>query len=188
MENRRAHFRIATQVSFQLAKISPEQVNVETLKRLAHPQHFLSQKMAKIDQDNSQLLKLIEDRHREIAAYLKGQDEKFDILNQIINTQQFKSFKPPKSCVVSPDAVALPFRVEGEANDNFFVELLLRPESLYIPAIARLVRIDENKDKLSSILQFRVISELDRDRIFKHMRQVEAKQRRTESTPDESES
>lgn len=178
MENRRAHFRITTRASFQISQISKNQASVETLKRLAHPQHFLSQKLTKIDQDNSQLLKLIEDRHREIAAYLKGQDEKIDLLNQLINTQQFKNFKAPANCVISPDAVALPYRIEGEAGDLFFIELLFRPESLYIPAIAKLIRIDQDKDKLSSIFQFKIISELDRDRIFKHMRQVESSQRR----------
>jgi len=179
MDNRRNHFRVSSLVKFQLTSISEQDCSYERLNELADKNHYLLNQLDKVRNENNQALKLIDDGYRDVATYLKGTDTQIEILAQIVLSRQFERLTMCNQCIISPDAIAIPTEGQYPLDSHFFIEMVLLPQWLYVPAIAKVVRTDEQMDKHITVLQFQYINDFDSDKIGKHVRLIEAEMRRS---------
>jgi hypothetical protein len=178
--NRRTYFRIHTNLNYELIEISSEEASIETLHRLAHKDYHLLKEVSRLQYESKAMLNLIEDKNREVAAFLQTVEQRIDTLSHLVIGQQMQFTDSALSSDLSAGGLRLIINKSYEINQYAFLHLLLCPSMLYIPTIAKVIKVEPMTEGYSVFFEFDYIEEDDRDKIIKHVIQLQALQKRHE--------
>jgi hypothetical protein len=178
--NRRNYFRIHTNLNYELVEIDAEDVSLNTLHALAHHDYQLLKEMTRLQSESNSTLGVIEDKHREVAAYLQTIDQRLNTLSYLVIARQMEFKDKALLSDLSASGIRLALKNKYRIDQHVFFHLLLSPCMLYIPTIAKVIKISEQNKAYSVVFEFVYIEEDDRDKIAKHVIKLQAFQKRQE--------
>jgi hypothetical protein len=176
--NRRNYFRIHTNLNYELIELEPDQISMKSLRALAHPDYQLLKEMARLQSESNATLSHIEDKNREVAAYLQTIDQRVNTLSYLVIGRQMEFKEKALSSDLSAGGLKILLKKEYAINQHVFFHLLLSPSMLYVPTIAKVIKIEPAEAGFIVVFEFIYIDEDDRDKIAKHVIKLQAMQKR----------
>ncbi len=171
---RREFFRIDDEITMQL---SPANGSADaSIKTLPEEFEILNQ-LRRLDQDNVQVLRIIQDKHRDIAHYLKVQNEKLDILSRYIANQLKDSFQQEK-VNISGNGLKFYSNKNYVLDSDWHLKILLFPDCYGFYCQAKVVNVDKQGDQNEIALEFTTIEQHDQDALIKHITRLQSKRLR----------
>ncbi len=146
----------------------------------ALPEEFeILNQLRRLDQDNVQVLRIIQDKNRDIAHYLKVQNEKLDILSRYIANQLKDSFQQQK-VNISGNGLKFFSRDTFALNSDWHLKILLFPDCYGFYCQAKVVNVEQHgdNDENEIALEFTTIEQHDQDALIKHITRLQSKRLR----------
>ncbi|WP_144394326.1 PilZ domain-containing protein [Pleionea sediminis] len=173
-EERREFFRIDDCVTMQLIPFNAS--DGKEVKALPEEFEILNQ-LRKVELESAQTFRAIQEKHRDIAHYLKVQNEKFDILANYIANQLKGSFEQEK-VNISGNGLQFTSPKPYPINSRWHLKLLLFPDCYGLYCEAKVVKCDPVKDAHKIAIEFRNLHERDQDALIKHITKLQSKKLR----------
>ncbi|WMS88051.1 PilZ domain-containing protein [Pleionea litopenaei] len=180
-EERRDFFRIEDTVTMQLAPVIAGDSGEPKL-----PDVFLTlNQLRRLDSENSQLLRLIQDKHRDVARYLSMQNEKFELLSQMLVKQLESSFSK-YNVNISGSGLKLSLEQPAEIGSEWHLTILLYPDCFGFYTKGKVSQCDQEPEtgNYQIAFEFTELKQHDQDELVKHITKMQSKQLRKERLGD----
>ncbi len=178
---RRDFFRIEDEVSMELTPYHGDDA-LPSLAQLNEnlPESFLTlNQLRKLDNDNKQLLRNIQDKHRDIAQYLKVQNDKLEIFARLIISQLSGGFVN-RVVNISGNGLAFDYEQELAVDTLCVLTLMLQPDCYGFACIAKVIKCEADKGRYRIALEFKDIKTADQDELVRHITRLQSQQLRKE--------
>jgi hypothetical protein len=180
-DEKREFYRIDDEITMEFAPVEElPSAESQSLLKTQLPEAFraLSQ-LRQFDSESQQLMQLIANKHRDIAAYLKIQNKKIDLLARTLASQLKGNFKQYK---VNISGKGLRFiHTEALPEDSLWqLRILLFPDCVGLECIARVISCEAVEQGYQIVFEFSDIQQQDQDALIKHITQLQSEQLRKE--------
>lgn len=182
VQDNRNYYRIEDRAGLEFLPINENIISDENARfPIAVSPHFqLLNKLRTIDADNSKLLRSIGEKDRNLQSYLKGTDQKIELLAQtLVSCDERMKDEHLKSITLSEGGISFRHYDFMESGQCLAIKLTLLPSCIGLLLYGRVVNYssDSNGNHLINI-SFENISESSRSLIARHVLLYQAKQRR----------
>jgi len=182
-QERRDFFRIEDEVTMQLtpqsAPLGDDTSPVDQLDSSLPEEFIILNQLRKLDNDSVQLMRSIQDKHRDIAQYFKTQNDKFELLSRYIANQLKDNFKLHQ---VNISGSGLKFHDSKEypVNSNWHLKLLLYPDCYGFYCQTKVIQCEPKNKGFDVTLEFTNINTHDQDELVKHITRLQSQKLRKE--------
>lgn len=181
MKNR-TYFRIEDQVAIDIVPVEMPATNngILDFPLQVSPDFSLLNQLQSIENENSALLHIITEKDRSIGAYLKGINEKINLLaTTIIQSNNQTSNMHRKTITLSEGGISLTYDKQLTPKTFIAIKMLLFPSNIGLLLYGQVVSCNKhsNEEYLLSI-SFEQLTKTNRQIIAKHVLQHQAKIRR----------
>jgi len=182
VQDNRNFYRIEDRAGLEFIPVSDNFVNDENASfPIPVSTHFqLLNQLRAIDADNSQLLRSIGEKDRNLQAYLKGTDQKIELLAQaLVSCDESLKNEHLKTITLSEGGLSFHHYESIESGQYLAIKLTLLPSCIGLLLYGKVVNYssDSNGNHLINI-NFENIDESSRSLIARHVLLYQAKQRR----------
>ncbi|NVJ62095.1 MAG: PilZ domain-containing protein [Gammaproteobacteria bacterium] len=174
-QERRDFFRIDDVVTMELSPIESgdfDAADLPTAFKLLH-------EIRKIDGENAALLLNIQEKYRDLANYLRSQNEKLDTIARHFIDQLGGNFKR-QEVNISGGGLKFESQTEYPVGSMWHLKLMLYPDCYGFYCTTKVVQSDKNGDRYTIGLEFEEINTHDQDELVKHITKLQSKQLRQE--------
>jgi len=182
VQDNRNFYRIEDRAGLEFIPVNENIINDENASfPIAVSPHFqLLNKLRTIDADNTKLLRSIGEKDRNLQSYLKGTDQKIELLAQtLVSCDESMKDEHLKSITLSEGGISFRHYDFMESGQYLALKLTLLPSCIGLLLYGKVVNYssDNNGNHLTNI-SFENISESSRSLIARHVLLYQAKQRR----------
>jgi hypothetical protein len=180
-DEKREFYRIDDEITMEFTPASSDDVSEAlSLARALMPEAFqtLSQ-LRQIDGESQQLMQLIQNKHREIAAYLKIQNKKINLLAKTIASQLKGDFKHYQ-VNISGKGLRFVHSTALPVDSLWQLRILLFPDCVGLACIAKVIACEPVSKGYQVVFEFTDILQQDQDALIKHITQLQSEQLRKE--------
>lgn len=164
---RREYFRIDDLAIVSLQKIDGKQSLGELKSK--HSSFLLGSTINAIEIENQNLLNNIKRSSPDIARYLESINKKIDLIsNHLLESSIESSHQVETAIDLSASGIGVKISGDHSAQDIVMIKLLLLPEKKGIICIGEIKRIKTDNDETILCIDFKEITEADRELIIKH--------------------
>ncbi|NVK86898.1 MAG: PilZ domain-containing protein [Gammaproteobacteria bacterium] len=179
-QERRDFFRIDDVIRLQLSAVKPGNASETGLP----PALATLNQLRRLDSENAQVLRQINDKHRDIARYLTLQNEKFEMLAQLLVDQLNIDFNEV-AANISGSGFKITLEQAPSEGSEWHIRVLLLPDcfSFYCRGkVSQCEAIAGNRFEVA--YEFTEIDSGDQDELVKYITKKQSKQLRAQRLGD----
>ena len=177
-EDRREYYRIEDTIALEIRTLSaPEAAGQEVLQD-ASPLFNLLSELHLSEFESQHLLRQINERDRNIAAFLKSQNKRIDLLSQVIAITVLGQIGEPQPVIISEGGIDFQHPSPIAAGAHLSVKLVLMPQALGLLLRARVTHCDRKGDGYDVGTEFEHLTDAQRQLLARHILQKQAQERR----------
>ncbi|MGF0237093.1 PilZ domain-containing protein [Rhodococcus sp. IEGM1300] len=177
-EDRREYYRIEDMIALEIRPLSaPEAAGQEVLQD-ASPLFNLLSELHLSEFESQHLLRQINERDRAIAAFLKVQNKRIDLLSQVIAITVLGQIGDPQPVIISEGGIDFQHPTPISAGAHLSVKLVLMPQALGLLLRARVTHCDRKGDGYDVGTEFEHLTDAQRQLLARYILQKQAQERR----------
>ncbi|WP_433766787.1 PilZ domain-containing protein [Pseudomonas putida] len=177
-EDRREYYRIEDTIALEIRPLSaPEAAGQEVLQD-ASPLFNLLSELHLSEFESQHLLRQISERDRNLAAFLKSQNKRIDLLSQVIAITALGHIGEPQPVIISEGGIDFQHPTPFDVNARLSVKLVLMPQALGLLLRARVTHCDRKGDGYDVGSEFEHLTDAQRQLLARHILQKQAQERR----------
>ena len=185
-EDRREYYRIEDMIALEIRLLSaPEALGQEVLQD-ASPLFNLLSELHLSEFESQHLLRQISERDRNLAAFLKSQNKRIDLLSQVIAITVLGQIGEPQPVIISEGGIDFQHPSPIAAGSRLSIKLVLMPQALGLLLRARVTHCDRKGDGFDVGTEFEHLTDAQRQLLARHILQKQAQERRLARELNES--
>ncbi|WP_192561802.1 PilZ domain-containing protein [Pseudomonas gozinkensis] len=185
-EDRREYYRIEDMIALEIRPLSaPEAAGQEVLQD-ASPLFNLLSELHLSEFESQHLLRQISERDRAIAAFLKSQNKRIDLLSQVVALTVLGHIGEPQSVILSEGGIDFQHPTPIATGAHLSVKLVLMPQALGLLLRARVTHCDRKGDGYDVGTEFEHLTDAQRQLLARYILQKQAQERRLAREQNES--
>jgi hypothetical protein len=128
--------------------------------------------------ESQHLLRQISERDRNLAAFLKSQNKRIDLLSQVIAITVLGQIGEPQPVIISEGGVDFQYPTPIAAGARLSIKLVLMPQALGLLLRARVTHCDPKDDGYDIGTEFEHPTDAQRQLLARYILQKQAQERR----------
>ncbi len=185
-EDRREYYRIEDMIALEIRPLSaPEAAGQEVLQD-ASPLFNLLSELHLSEFESQHLLRQISERDRAIAAFLKSQNKRIDLLSQVVALTVLGHIGEPQPVIISEGGIDFQYPTPIATGAHLSVKLVLMPQALGLLLRARVTHCDPKGDGYDVGTEFEHLTDAQRQLLARYILQKQAQERRLAREQNES--
>ena len=185
-EDRREYYRIEDMIALEIRPLSATEATGQEVLQDASPLFNLLSELHLSEFESQHLLRQISERDRNLAAFLKSQNKRIDLLSQVIAITALGQIGEPQPVIISEGGVDFQHPTPIAAESRLSVKLVLMPQALGLLLRARVTHCDRRGDGYDVGTEFEHLTDAQRQLLARHILQRQAQERRLARELNES--
>ncbi|RAI70766.1 PilZ domain-containing protein [Pseudomonas fluorescens] len=177
-EDRREYYRIEDTIALEIRPLSATEAAGQEVLQDASPLFNLLSELHLSEFESQHLLRQISERDRTIAAFLKSQNKRIDLLSQVIAITVLGQIGEPQPVIISEGGIDFQHPSPIAAGAHLSVKLVLMPQALGLLLRARVTHCDRKGDGYDVGTEFEHLTDAQRQLLARHILQKQAQERR----------
>ncbi|KQZ78049.1 MULTISPECIES: PilZ domain-containing protein [Pseudomonas] len=177
-EDRREYYRIEDTIALEIRPLSATEATGQEVLQDASPLFNLLSELHLSEFESQHLLRQINERDRNIAAFLKSQNKRIDLLSQVIALTVLGQIGEPQPVIISEGGIDFQHPTPIAAGSRLSVKLVLMPQALGLLLRARVTHCDRKGDGFDVGTEFEHLTDAQRQLLARHILQKQAQERR----------
>jgi hypothetical protein len=185
-EDHREYYRIEDMIALEIRPLSaPEALGQEVLQDASQLFNLLSE-LHLSEYESQHLLRQISERDRPLAAFLKSQNKRIDLLSQVIAITVLGQIGEPQPVTISEGGIDFQYPTPLAAGARLSVKLVLMPQALGLLLRARVIHCDRQGDGYAIGTAFEHATDAQRQLLARYILHKQAQERRLAREQTES--
>ncbi|MFC6336458.1 PilZ domain-containing protein [Pseudomonas sp. CCM 7891] len=177
-EDRREYYRIEDMIALEISPLSgPEAASKEVLLDDSPLFNLLSE-LHLSEFESQHLLRQIGERDRTLAAFLKVQNKRIDLLSQIMAQSLLSEIGTPQPVIISEGGIEFQHPSAVAPGSQLAVKLVLMPQALGLLLRAKVTHCNARGDGFELSTEFEAMTDAQRQLLARHILQKQAQERR----------
>ncbi len=177
-EERREYYRIDDMIALQIKPLSgPDAASKEVLLDDSPLFNLLSE-LHLSEFEAQHLLRQISEKDRSLAAFLKVQNKRLDLLSQVMARGLLNEVGAPQPVILSEGGIDFQHPTPLPADTQLAVKLVLMPQALGLLLRARVTHCDPKGDGFDVGTEFESMTDAQRQLLARYILQKQAQERR----------
>ena len=185
-EDRREYYRIEDMIALEIRPLSALEAAGQEVLQDASPLFNLLSELHLSEFESQHLLRQISERDRNLAAFLKSQNKRIDLLSQVIAITVLGQIGEPQPVIISEGGIDFQHPSPIAAGSRLSVKLVLMPQALGLLLRARVTHCDRKGDGFDVGTEFEHLTDAQRQLLARHILQRQAQERRLARELNES--
>ncbi|VVO83049.1 hypothetical protein PS893_01904 [Pseudomonas fluorescens] len=177
-EDRREYYRIEDTIALEIRPLSASEAADQEVLQDASPLFNLLSELHLSEFESQHLLRQINERDRNIAAFLKSQNKRIDLLSQVIAITVLGQIGEPQPVIISEGGIDFQHPSPIAAGAHLSVKLVLMPQALGLLLRAHVTHCDRKGDGYDVGTEFEHLTDAQRQLLARHILQKQAQVRR----------
>ena len=177
-EDRREYYRIEDTIALEIRPLSATEAAGQEVLQDASPLFNLLSELHLSEFESQHLLRQISERDRTIAAFLKSQNKRIDLLSQVIAITALGQIGEPQPVNISEGGIGFQHPSPIATGARLSVKLVLMPQALGLLLRARVTHCDRKGDGYDVGTEFEHLTDAQRQLLARHILQKQAQERR----------
>ena len=177
-EDRREYYRIEDTIALEIRPLSATEATGQEVLQDASPLFNLLSELRLSEFESQHLLRQISERDRNLAAFLKSQNKRIDLLSQVIAITVLGQIGEPQPVIISEGGIDFQHPSPIAAGARLSVKLVLMPQALGLLLRARVTHCDRKGDGYDVGTEFEHLTDAQRQLLARHILQKQAQERR----------
>ncbi|OOQ45448.1 PilZ domain-containing protein [Pseudomonas fluorescens] len=177
-EDRREYYRIEDTIALEIRPLSATEATGQEVLQDASPLFNLLSELHLSEFESQHLLRQISERDRNLAAFLKSQNKRIDLLSQVIAITVLGQIGEPQPVIISEGGIDFQHPSPIAAGARLSVRLVLMPQALGLLLRARVTHCDRKGDGYDVGTEFEYLTDAQRQLLARHILQKQAQERR----------
>ena len=177
-EERREYYRIDDMIALQIKSLSaPEAASKEVLQD-ASPLFNLLSELHLSEFEAQHLLRQLSEKDRTLAAFLKVQNKRLDLLSQIMAQSLRDELGAPQPVIISEGGIDFQHPTPLAPGAHLAIKLVLMPQALGLLLRARVTHCDPKGTGFDVGTEFEAMTDAQRQLLARYILQKQAQERR----------
>ncbi|WP_434710028.1 PilZ domain-containing protein [Pseudomonas sp. R1-1] len=185
-EDRREYYRIEDMIALEIRPLSAPEAAGEEVLQDASPLFNLLSELHLSEFESQHLLRQISERDRAIAAFLKSQNKRIDLLSQVVALTVLGHIGEPQPVIISEGGIDFQYPTPVATGAHLSVKLVLMPQALGLLLRARVTHCDPKGDGYDVGTEFEHLTDAQRQLLARYILQKQAQERRLAREQNES--
>ena len=185
-EDRREYYRIEDTIALEIRPLSALEAAGQEVLQDASPLFNLLSELHLSEFESQHLLRQISERDRTLAAFLKSQNKRIDLLSQVIAITVLGQIGEPQPVVISEGGLEFLHPLPLAAGAHLSIKLVLMPQALGLLLRARVVHCERKGDGYDVGTEFEHLTDAQRQLLARYILQKQAQERRLAREQNES--
>ncbi|KAB0494546.1 PilZ domain-containing protein [Pseudomonas vancouverensis] len=177
-EDRREYYRIEDSIALEIRPLSATEALGHEVLQDASPLFNLLSELHLSEFESQHLLRQINERDRNIAAFLKSQNKRIDLLSQVIAITVLGQIGEPQPVIISEGGIDFQHPTPIDAGSRLSIKLVLMPQALGLLVRARVTHCDRKGDGFDVGTEFEHLTDAQRQLLARYILQRQAQERR----------
>ncbi|MFJ4194340.1 PilZ domain-containing protein [Pseudomonas sp. NPDC089534] len=177
-EDRREYYRIEDMIALEIRPLSAPEAAGEEVLQDASPLFNLLSELHLSEFESQHLLRQISERDRAIAAFLKTQNKRIDLLSQVVALTVLGHIGEPQPVIISEGGIDFQHPTPVAVGARLSVKLVLMPQALGLLLRARVTHCDRKGDGYDVGTEFEHLTDAQRQLLARYILQKQAQERR----------
>lgn len=178
-EDRREYYRIEDRIALQISPLSAAEVAETDLLQDASPLFALLGELHLADFETQHLLRQLSDKDRILAAFLRAQNKRIDLLSAVVAQSMIGEVGEPQSVLLSEGGLESLTRAPLDPGTRVAVQMVLMPRAHGLLLRGRITRCDPRPDGSFELgTEFTDMTDAQRQLLARHILQRQQHERR----------
>ncbi|WP_207285089.1 PilZ domain-containing protein [Pseudomonas sp. FW300-N2A2] len=177
-EDRREYYRIEDTIALEIRPLSALEAAGQEVLQDASPLFNLLSELHLSEFESQHLLRQISERDRTLAAFLKSQNKRIDLLSQVIAITVLGQIGEPQPVIISEGGIDFQNPTAIAEGTHLSVKLVLMPQALGLLLRARVTHCDRKGDGFDIGTEFERPTDAQRQLLARYILQKQAQERR----------
>jgi len=185
-EDRREYYRIEDTIALEIRPLSAAEAAGQEVLQDASPLFNVLSELHLSEFESQHLLRQINERDRAIAAFLKSQNKRIDLLSQVIALTALGQIGEPQPVIISEGGVDFQNPTPIPTGSRLSVKMVLMPQAHGLLLRARVTHCDRKGDGYDIGTEFEHLTDAQRQLLARYILQKQAQERRLAREQNES--
>ncbi|CAN7614991.1 MULTISPECIES: PilZ domain-containing protein [Pseudomonas] len=185
-EDRREYYRIEDMIALEIRPLSALEAAGQEVLQDASPLFNLLSELHLSEFESQHLLRQISERDRNLAAFLKSQNKRIDLLSQVIAITVLGQIGEPQPVIISEGGIDFQHPTPIAADARLSIKLVLMPQALGLLLRARVTHCDRKGEGFDVGTEFEHLTDAQRQLLARYILQRQAQERRLARELNES--
>ncbi|MBT9575148.1 MAG: PilZ domain-containing protein [Pseudomonas umsongensis] len=185
-EDRREYYRIEDMIALEIRPLSALEAAGQEVLQDASPLFNLLSELHLSEFESQHLLRQISERDRNLAAFLKSQNKRIDLLSQVIAITVLGQIGEPQPVIISEGGIDFQHPTPIAAHARLSIKLVLMPQALGLLLRARVTHCDRKGEGYDVGTEFEHLTDAQRQLLARYILQRQAQERRLARELNES--
>jgi len=185
-EDRREYYRIEDMIALEIRPLSALEGAGQEVLQDASPLFNLLSELHLSEFESQHLLRQISERDRNLAAFLKSQNKRIDLLSQVIAITVLGQIGEPQPVIISEGGIDFQHPSPIAADSRLSIKLVLMPQALGLLLRARVTHCDRKGEGFDVGTEFEHLTDAQRQLLARYILQKQAQERRLARELNES--
>ncbi|VVP87887.1 hypothetical protein PS918_02931 [Pseudomonas fluorescens] len=177
-EDRREYYRIEDTIALEIRPLSALEAAGQEVLQDASPLFNLLSELHLSEFESQHLLRQISERDRNLAAFLKSQNKRIDLLSQVIAITVLGQIGEPQPVIISEGGIDFQHPTPIAPESRLSIKLVLMPQALGLLLRARVTHCDRKGDGYDVGTEFEHPTDAQRQLLARYILQKQAQERR----------
>lgn len=177
-EDRREYYRIDDMIALQIKSLSAPQAASKEVLLDDSPLFNLLSELHLSEFESQHLLRQLGERDRTLAAFLKVQNKRMDLLSQVMAQSLLGEIGAPQPVIISEGGIDFQHPTVLTPGSHLAVKLVLMPQALGLLLRAKVTHCDPKGDSFDIGTEFESMTDARRQLLARYILQKQAQERR----------
>ncbi|MGX9762117.1 PilZ domain-containing protein [Pseudomonas shahriarae] len=177
-EDRREYYRIDDMIALQIKSLSAPQAASKEVLLDDSPLFNLLSELHLSEFESQHLLRQLGERDRTLAAFLKVQNKRMDLLSQVMAQSLLGEIGAPQPVIISEGGIDFQHPTVLAPGSHLAVKLVLMPQALGLLLRAKVTHCDPKGDSFDIGTEFESMTDAQRQLLARYILQKQAQERR----------
>lgn len=177
-EDRREYYRIDDMIALQIKSLSAPQAASKEVLLDDSPLFNLLSELHLSEFESQHLLRQLGERDRTLAAFLKVQNKRMDLLSQVMAQSLLGDIGAPQPVIISEGGIDFQHPTALVPGSHLAVKLVLMPQALGLLLRAKVTHCDPKGDSFDIGTEFESMTDAQRQLLARYILQKQAQERR----------
>ena len=177
-EDRREYYRIDDMIALQIKSLSAPQAASKEVLLDDSPLFNLLSELHLSEFESQHLLRQLGEHDRTLAAFLKVQNKRMDLLSQVMAQSLLGEIGAPQPVIISEGGIDFQHPTVLTPGSHLAVKLVLMPQALGLLLRAKVTHCDPKGDSFDIGTEFESMTDAQRQLLARYILQKQAQERR----------
>ncbi|OHW40560.1 PilZ domain-containing protein [Pseudomonas sp. 06C 126] len=177
-EDRREYYRIDDMIALQIKSLSAPQAASKEVLLDDSPLFNLLSELHLSEFEAQHLLRQLGERDRTLAAFLKVQNKRMDLLSQVMAQSLLGEIGAPQPVIISEGGIDFQHPTVLAPGSHLAVKLVLMPQALGLLLRAKVTHCDPKGSGFDVGTEFESMTDAQRQLLARYILQKQAQERR----------